>query len=114
MSALDGCGVSVSPAPSPRPAGFLPVAGRHGGWEPRHMRVLCATTANDGHFGPLVPFARACALAGHQVRVAAPAAFAPAVAWAASHQQPCPDAPAELVGPVMARLPSMGFEEAND
>jgi UDP:flavonoid glycosyltransferase YjiC (YdhE family) len=78
------------------------------------MRVLCATTANDGHFGPLVPFARACALAGHDVSVAAPASFAAAVAAAGFDHEPFPDAPPELVGPIMARLPSMGFEEAND
>jgi hypothetical protein len=30
------------------------------------MRVLFATTANAGHFGPMVPFARACVAAGHE------------------------------------------------
>ena len=43
------------------------------------MRVLFATTANDGHFGPLRPFARAFADAGHEVRVAAPALYAVAL-----------------------------------
>jgi len=43
------------------------------------MRVLLATTANDGHFGPLAPFARACRSAGHEVRVAAPASYAAAL-----------------------------------
>ncbi|MDH2415620.1 glycosyltransferase [Nocardioides sp. CER19] len=78
------------------------------------MRVLCATTANDGHFGPLLPFARACAVAGHEVRVAAPASYATAVASAGFHHEPFADAPAELIGPVMARLPTVSFEEAND
>lgn len=78
------------------------------------MRVLCATTANDGHFGPLLPFARACAAAGHEVRVAAPASYAAVVARAGLPHEPFADAPPELVGPVMARLPTVSFEEAND
>jgi UDP:flavonoid glycosyltransferase YjiC (YdhE family) len=36
------------------------------------MRVLMTTTGHAGHFLPLVPFARACLRAGHDVRVAAP------------------------------------------
>ena len=43
------------------------------------MRVLAATTAGPGHFAGLLPFALACARAGHEVRVAAPASFARAV-----------------------------------
>ena len=35
------------------------------------MRILFATTRGAGHLGPLVPFAHACAAAGHEVRVAA-------------------------------------------
>ena len=77
------------------------------------MRVLCATTANDGHFGPLIPFARACAAAGHEVRVAAPASYAAAVERAGFAHEPFADAPPDLVGPVMARLPTLEFEEAD-
>ena len=76
------------------------------------MRVLCATTANDTHFGPLVPFARACAQAGHEVRVAAPSSYAAAVQAAGFPHEPFADAPPELVGPVRASLPTMTFEEA--
>lgn len=76
--------------------------------------MLGATTANDGHFGPIVPFLRACAVAGHEVRVAAPASYAAAVAAAGFAHEPFADAPAELVGPIMARLPTVTFEEAND
>jgi hypothetical protein len=83
-------------------------------WEPEHVRVLCATTANDGHFGPLLPFARAYAAAGHQVRVAAPASYARAVAAAGFAHEPFADAPRELIGPVMGRLPTLAFEEADD
>src|ERR671912_29653 len=78
------------------------------------MRVLLATTANDGHFGPLVPFARACRAAGHEVRVAAPASYAPALERAGFDHEPFADAPPELIGPVMASLPTLPFEEADD
>ncbi len=43
------------------------------------MRILFSTTAGAGHFGPLVPFARAAQRAGHDVLVVAPAEFRPAV-----------------------------------
>src|SRR5215218_1730626 len=36
------------------------------------MRILFATGQGGGHFGPLVPFARAAVRAGHDVVVAAP------------------------------------------
>jgi UDP:flavonoid glycosyltransferase YjiC (YdhE family) len=78
------------------------------------MRVLCATTANDGHFGPLLPFARACAATGHDVRVAAPVSYAAVVAGAGFRHEPFADAPPELIGPIMARLPTLAFEEADD
>jgi UDP:flavonoid glycosyltransferase YjiC (YdhE family) len=77
------------------------------------VRVLCATTANDGHFGPILPFARAFAEAGHEVRVAAPASYAGAVERAGFSHEPFKDAPAEVIGPLMASLPSMDFEEAD-
>ena len=37
------------------------------------MRLLFATTRGAGHVGPLIPFARAAAAAGHEVLVAGPA-----------------------------------------
>ena len=77
------------------------------------MRVLISTTANEGHFGPLLPLARALVAAGHSVRVAAPESFGPAVARAGLDHVPFADAPPELIGPVMARLPSLSFDDAN-
>jgi UDP:flavonoid glycosyltransferase YjiC (YdhE family) len=77
------------------------------------MRVLFATTAGEGHFGPMVPFARACAAAGHEVRVAAPGSFAGAVGRAGLDHLPVPDAPPEELGAVFGRLPSLPFLEAN-
>lgn len=77
------------------------------------MRVLVASTAGAGHFGPLVPVARACAEAGHQVAVAAPASFATEVAGAGFEHLPFADVPPDVLGPVMDRLPSLSMEEAN-
>jgi UDP:flavonoid glycosyltransferase YjiC (YdhE family) len=78
------------------------------------MRVLVSTTAGSGHFGPMVPFARACQAAGHDVAVAAPASFAGEVLAAGFRHQPFADVPPEVMGPIFARLPSMTFDEAND
>lgn len=77
------------------------------------MRALFATTANDGHFGPLLPFARAFAAAGHEVRVAAPESYAAAVERAGFAHEPFGDVPQELIGPIMGQLPHLPFEEAN-
>ena len=77
------------------------------------MRVLCATTAGTGHFGPMVPVARACAAAGHEVRVAAPASFASHVDRAGLVHVPFDDVPPEVMGPVFGRLSSVSMEEAN-
>ena len=40
------------------------------------MRVLVATTAGNGHFGPIVPFALACVGAGHEAPTLLGAAMA--------------------------------------
>ena len=49
--------------------GFTPRARPVVKW--RGVRVLVTTRGSSGHLGPLVPFARACARAGHEVAVAA-------------------------------------------
>ena len=77
------------------------------------MRVLVATTGNEGHFGPLVPFALACLADGHEVMVAAPESFSRSVHDAGLVHEPFADAPPELIGPVMGRLPSMSFADAD-
>ncbi|MDQ4090909.1 MAG: glycosyltransferase [Actinomycetota bacterium] len=77
------------------------------------MRVLFSTTAGAGHFGPLIPFARACQSAGHEVLVAAPASFASSVAAASLEHAPFADVPPDVMGAVFARLPSLPREEAN-
>lgn len=77
------------------------------------MRVLVATTAGAGHFGPLVPVARACLAAGHDVAVAAPASFAAEVEAAGLVHRPFADVPADVIGPVLDRLPTLSTDEAN-
>lgn len=82
-------------------------------WDADRVRALISTTANEGHFGPLVPLARAIAGAGHEVRVAAPTSFAETVQRAGFDHLPFADAPPELIGPVMGRLPELSFTDAN-
>ncbi|HEX2052176.1 MAG TPA: glycosyltransferase [Actinomycetota bacterium] len=78
------------------------------------MKVLFASTAGAGHFGPLVPFVEGARRGGHDVLVAAPAAFGPFVERAGFPFWPCGDTPPEQWAAVMARLPSLSFEEANN
>ncbi|MEO7449184.1 MAG: glycosyltransferase [Humibacillus sp.] len=77
------------------------------------MRVLCSTTAGAGHFGPMVPVARACLEAGHEVRVAAPVSFAGDVEAAGLAHEPFDDVPPEVLGPIFGRLGQLSSEEAN-
>lgn len=77
------------------------------------MRVLFSTTAGAGHFGPLVPFAKACQAAGHDVLVAAPASFASSVTAASLPHAPFADVPPEVLGAVFGRLPSLSRQEAD-
>ncbi|HJV09141.1 MAG TPA: glycosyltransferase [Acidimicrobiales bacterium] len=77
------------------------------------MRVLFSTTAGAGHFGPQVPFAKACQAAGHEVMVAAPASFASSVAAASLAHAPFADVPPDVMGAVYGRLSWVSHEEAN-
>jgi hypothetical protein len=82
-------------------------------WDSHRVRLLVSTTANDGHFGPLVPFARACVASGHDVRVAAPASYAGPVAAAGLVHEAFADPLQAIVDAVMVRLPMLSFDEAN-
>jgi UDP:flavonoid glycosyltransferase YjiC (YdhE family) len=77
------------------------------------MRVLFSTTAGTGHFGPLIPFAKACAAAGHTVAVASPGRFAEAVAGEGFTHLPFDEPAHELVGEVFGRISQPTFEEMN-
>lgn len=75
--------------------------------------MLFSTTGNEGHFGPMVPLARAAVAAGHEVRVAAPVSFATTVRHTGLDHLPFSDPPTELIAPVMAQLPTLPFAEAD-
>lgn len=75
--------------------------------------MLFSTTGNVGHFEPLLPLARACVAAGHEVRVAAPESFAAAVERTGIAHVPFDDVPRELIAAVMGRVPTLPFREAN-
>ncbi len=77
------------------------------------MRVLFSTTAGTGHFMPMVPLARACAAAGHEVRVAAPESFASHVARAGLDHAPFDDVDPAVMGAVFAGLSSVSPDLAN-
>lgn len=78
------------------------------------MRILFATTAGEGHFGPMVPFARAAVAAGHDVAVAAPESFGSSVESTGLTFLPVGDVPGDLIGATMGRLQTVTREEAND
>lgn len=78
------------------------------------MRVLAACTAGAGHAAGLFPFARACAAAGHEVRVAAPASFADTVVGAGFVHEPLGDADPAALGAVFGRIPTLSMAEADD
>jgi UDP:flavonoid glycosyltransferase YjiC (YdhE family) len=78
------------------------------------VRVLAATTAGAGHVAGLLPFARACSRAGHEVRLAAPASFAATVQDAGFVHEPLPDADPAQLGAVFGRIPSLSAREADD
>jgi UDP:flavonoid glycosyltransferase YjiC (YdhE family) len=77
------------------------------------VRVLCSTTAGDGHFGPLKPLALACRAAGHDVLVAAPASYAGAVARAGLEHAAFADAPDEAMREVFAGVPALTPDDAS-
>lgn len=77
------------------------------------MRILFSTTAGAGHFAPLIPFARACVDAGHDVRVAAPASFASTVVGAGFDHAPFDDADPDELGAVFSQLHRGTVHEAN-
>ena len=77
------------------------------------MRVLFATTAGAGHFGPLLPFARAALKGGHEVVVAAPRSFETAVRGAGFDFRPVDEAdPGERTA-MFGRMREASFENAN-
>jgi UDP:flavonoid glycosyltransferase YjiC (YdhE family) len=78
------------------------------------MRVLLATTAGAGHFGPLVPVADAAQRRGDEVLVVAPQSFAGFVERAGYRFRPGADPPEEELRPVWERVPTLSRDEANE
>ncbi|QGN34821.1 glycosyltransferase [Microlunatus sp. Gsoil 973] len=60
-----------------------------------------------------MPFAKACAAAGHAVRITAPESYAASVARTGLPLEPFADPEPEVIGPVMARLMSLSVQEAD-
>jgi UDP:flavonoid glycosyltransferase YjiC (YdhE family) len=77
------------------------------------VRTLFSTTAGTGHFGPLIPFARACAAAGHTVAVAAPARFAETVSGAGFVHLPFDEPTPDVIGQVFGKAAQLRFSESN-
>jgi UDP:flavonoid glycosyltransferase YjiC (YdhE family) len=61
----------------------------------------------------MVPFAKACRDAGHEVTVAAPASFAAAVGATGLDHAPFADVPPDVLGPIYGGLFQLPQEEAN-
>ena len=77
------------------------------------MQILFATTAGAGHFGPLIPFARAAVRAGHEVAVAAPRLFESAVREAGFDFRPLASPSDEDRDAMFARIGQASFDDAN-
>jgi UDP:flavonoid glycosyltransferase YjiC (YdhE family) len=77
------------------------------------MRILFATTAGAGHFGPLIPFAKAATAADAEIMVAAPASFEEAVVGAGLPFWALGEPTVEEWGAVMAGVAGLTEEEGN-
>jgi hypothetical protein len=71
------------------------------------VRVLFTTTGHSGHLLPLVPLARACERAGHDVLIATHAPRADNVERLGLPVHPIAVAPDEAWAPLMSRLPGL-------
>lgn len=77
------------------------------------MKLLFTTTGHPGHVLPLVPLARACLRAGHEVRVAGPRSRSEIVLRADVPFWAFDDPPADEVGAAFAPALELPPEEAN-
>ena len=78
------------------------------------MRILFTTTGHAGHALPLVPFARACLRAGHDVHIATKRSRMPALERTGVPLLAFDDPAAEELGPLFAARDAASFEEVND
>jgi UDP:flavonoid glycosyltransferase YjiC (YdhE family) len=77
------------------------------------MRLLFTTTGHAGHVLPMVPLARACMRAGHEVRVAAPRSRGTVVERAGLSFWPFDDPPEDEVWSLYEPTGTMAPEAAN-
>jgi UDP:flavonoid glycosyltransferase YjiC (YdhE family) len=78
------------------------------------MRILFTTTRGAGHFSPLVPFARACVRAGHEVLVAGAIPVAPQAERAGLPFSGFPEPPEDVLEAVWAPVFSLPLEEQDE
>ncbi len=76
------------------------------------MRVLLSSTRGAGHFAPLLPFARACLRAGHDVLAAGPPGLQDSVRAAGLQFWRFDSPPEDELGPVWGRVPTLSRDEA--
>jgi UDP:flavonoid glycosyltransferase YjiC (YdhE family) len=77
------------------------------------MRILISTRRGAGHFGPLVPFAKALLRDNHEILVAAPRSAAPMIAAAGMDHHPIPDPPEDKRAPLRAAAAGLSTDDAN-
>lgn len=77
------------------------------------MRVMFCTRAGAGHFGPLVPFAKAFLRNNDEVVFVAPAESAVMIAGAGFDHDPIPDPPAAGRAELFAKARRMDWDDAN-
>jgi UDP:flavonoid glycosyltransferase YjiC (YdhE family) len=77
------------------------------------MRILISTRKGAGHFGPLLPFARALLRANDEVLVAAPSSAAPMIAAAGLDHYPIPDPPEEKRAAIFASTAGLSMHDRN-
>ncbi len=78
------------------------------------MRALITTAGSAGHFGPLIPFARAVLDAGGEVLVATKVSSVATVEAAGFDVWPLAEAPAAERGPVFGRALQLDHDAANE
>jgi UDP:flavonoid glycosyltransferase YjiC (YdhE family) len=77
------------------------------------MRIMISSRRGAGHFGPLVPFAKAFLRDNDEVIVVAPQSARPMVAAAGLDHLPYPDPPEEERSAIFAEARQLDFYEAN-
>jgi UDP:flavonoid glycosyltransferase YjiC (YdhE family) len=77
------------------------------------MRILFATTAGTGHFGPLIPFVNAARAANAEILVAAPASFEQAVEGAGFPFRALGEPTMDEWGAAMAGVRGLSEEDGN-